>query len=187
MRVGRDVRRRLYDSTEPGRRRRTFRSGSGFGSGEIGGAAAASTPSSPVADRRRSSPLVLVALRDVAIVSGLLSLFGAAEAWAEVSGLAFASLVATIDGFLVGAPRPGRSRHEWGHFAGARLGGGHAPLKPPKGLMRSFLPIFDFDYDEQPDGRAFEWMRLGGNIAHVAVPLVYLTARSARAGPGPLR
>lgn len=121
--------------------------------------------------------LGLVAVRDVAIVSGLLSLFGAAEAWAEVSGLAFASLVATIDGFLVGAAT-GALAHEWGHFIGARLGGGHAPLRPITG----FLPLYDFDYANNPP-RAFEWMSLGGNGAHVAVPLVYLVAIGAT-GPG---
>ena len=121
--------------------------------------------------------LFLVALRDVAIVSALLSLFAAAEAWAQVSGLAFASLLATVDGFLVGAATTALA-HEWGHFAGARLGGGHAPLKPIKG----FLPLFDFDYANN-DHRAFEWMSLGGNIAHVSVPLLYFFALPV-SGPG---
>jgi hypothetical protein len=38
--------------------------------------------------------LSLVIWRDVAIISALLSLFAAAEAWASVSGLALASLLA---------------------------------------------------------------------------------------------
>ena len=121
--------------------------------------------------------LLLVALRDVAILSGLLSLFAAAEAWATVSGLAFASLLATIDGFLVGALTTALA-HEWGHFAGARLGGGHAPLKPLSG----FLPLFDFDYRNN-DRKAFEWMSFGGNLAHVAVPLLYFLALPTN-GPG---
>ncbi len=121
--------------------------------------------------------LSLVALRDVAIVSALLSLFAAAEAWATVSGLAFASLLATVDGFLVGAATTALA-HEWGHFAGARLGGGHAPLKPIAG----FLPLFDFDYKNN-DARAFEWMGLGGNIAHLAVPLLYFVVLPT-SGPG---
>lgn len=121
--------------------------------------------------------MFLVGLRDVAILSALLSLFAAAEAWASVSGLAFPSLLATIDGFLVGAATTALA-HEWGHFAGARLGGGHAPLKPLSG----FLPLFDFDYKNN-DRKAFEWMSLGGNIAHVAVPLIYFLALPTN-GPG---
>lgn len=121
--------------------------------------------------------MLLVALRDAAILSGLLSLFAAAEAWATVSGLAFASLLATIDGFLVGALTTALA-HEWGHFAGARLAGGHAPLKPLSG----FLPLFDFDYRNN-DRKAFEWMGFGGNIAHVAIPLVYFLALPTD-GPG---
>ncbi len=132
--------------------------------------------SKPVAEKDQAS-LPLVALRDVAIVAVLLSIFGAGEAWAQVSGLAFASLVATVDGFLVGAAT-GALVHEWGHFAGARLGGGHAPLRPISG----FLPLYDFDYANN-DRRAFEWMGLGGNVAHVALPLVYLMAVGAT-GPG---
>ncbi len=128
--------------------------------------------SKPVAEKDEAS-MTLVALRDVAILAALLSLFGAAEAWAQVSGLAFASLVATVDGLLVGAATCALA-HEWGHFAGARLGGGHAPLKK----ISAFPQLFDFDYlnNEQ---RAFDWMSFGGNVAHVAIPLVYLFAIGA--------
>lgn len=114
--------------------------------------------------------LFLVVLRDVAIISALLSLFAAAEAWATVSGLAFATLLSTTNGFLVGAATNALG-HEWGHFAGARLGGGHAPLRPAGG----FLPLFDFDYASN-DKRSFDWMSLGGNIVHFSLPLVYLIA-----------
>ena len=132
--------------------------------------------SKPVAEKDEAS-LALVALRDVAVLSALLSLFGAAEAWAQVSGLAFASLVATVDGLLVGAATCALA-HEWGHFAGARLGGGHAPLKK----ISAFPQLFDFDYPNN-EQRAFDWMSYGGNAAHVAVPFVYLFAIGAT-GPG---
>lgn len=122
-----------------------------------------------IAEKDQSS-LFLVGLRDVAIISALLSLFAAAEAWATVSGLAFAALLATVDGFLVGLATCALA-HEWGHFAGARLGGGHAPLKP----MAGFLPLFDFDYKNN-DKRAYEWMGIGGNLAHLTVPLIYFVA-----------
>ena len=123
----------------------------------------------PVAAKDEAS-LWMVVLRDVAIASGLLSIFGAAETWASVSGLAFPALLSTINGFIVGTATCALA-HEWGHFAGARLGGGHAPLKP----IRGFLPLFDFDYKNN-DKRAYNWMGFGGNIAHVIVPIVYFIA-----------
>ena len=112
--------------------------------------------------------LSLVILRDVAVVSVLLSLFAAAESWATVSRLALASLLSVVDGLLVGIAT-GALIHEWGHFIGARLGGGHAPLKP----LMQFLPLYDFDYANN-DSRSFLWMSYGGNIAHVALVLVLL-------------
>jgi hypothetical protein len=114
--------------------------------------------------------LSLVILRDVALVSALLSLFAAAEAWATVSGLALASLLSSVDGLLVGAATAALL-HEWGHFAGARLSGGHAPLKPVAG----FFPIFDFDYKNN-DARAFDWMSLGGNLGDICVVLFFFFA-----------
>lgn len=123
----------------------------------------------PVAEEDEAS-LALVILRDVALASVLLTLFGAAETWSGYSGLALAALVATVIGLLVGAAT-GALAHEWGHFAGARLGGGHAPLKPIRGL----LPLFDFDYRNNAS-RAFEWMSIGGNLAHWAVVLLFLIA-----------
>jgi hypothetical protein len=134
------------------------------------------TFSGPVAEKDEAS-MLLVGLRDVAIISALLSIFGAAEAWAQVSGLAFASLIATVNGFLVGAATCALG-HEWGHFAGARLGGGHAPLKPLSG----FLPLFDFDYANN-DKRSYEWMGIGGNLAHLSIPVLYFFAIGAT-GPG---
>ncbi len=131
-------------------------------------------PDEPSEDRQDlqedQASLSLVVLRDVAIVSGLLSLFAAAEAWATVSGLAFAALLSVVNGFLVGAGT-NALLHEWGHFAGARLGGGHAPLRPVAG----FLPIFDFDYVGN-DQHAFDWMSIGGHLAHLSLPLVYFIA-----------
>lgn len=117
---------------------------------------------------RDEARLSLVVLRDVAVVSVLLSIFAAAESWATVSRLGFATLLSVVDGLLVGAATTAVA-HEWGHFVGARLGGGHAPLKP----LTKFLPLYDFDYANN-DGRAFLWMSYGGNLAHAALVLVYL-------------
>ena len=121
--------------------------------------------------------LSLVVLRDVAIVAALLSLFAAAETWASVSGLGLASLLSIVDGLLVGAATAG-VLHEWGHFAGARLAGGHAPLKPIGG----FFPIFDFDYANN-DARAFDWMSIGGNAGDIGVVLLFFFALP-QASPG---
>ncbi|MEZ4281041.1 MAG: hypothetical protein R3F21_15680 [Myxococcota bacterium] len=112
--------------------------------------------------------LSLVALRDGAIIAVLLSIFAAAESWATVSRLGFATFLSVVDGLLVGAATNALV-HEWGHFVGARLGGGHAPLKP----LTKFLPLYDFDYANN-DGRAFLWMSYGGNLAHAALVLAYL-------------
>jgi hypothetical protein len=125
------------------------------------------SPKRQVAARDEAS-LALVILRDVAVASVLLSLFAAAEAWATVSRLALASLLSVVDGLLVGAATNALA-HEWGHFVGARLGGGHAPLKP----LAKFLPLYDFDYANN-DNRSFLWMSYGGNLAHAAVVLIYL-------------
>jgi len=121
--------------------------------------------------------LSLVMLRDLAIVSALLSLFAAAETWASTSGLALASLLSIVDGLLVGAATAA-VLHEWGHLAGARLAGGHAPLKPIGG----FFPIFDFDYKNN-DARAFDWMSIGGNLGDISVVLFFLFALP-QASPG---
>ncbi len=114
--------------------------------------------------------LSLVLLRDVAIVAALLSLFAAAEAWASQSGLGLARLLSVVDGLLVGAGVAAMF-HEWGHFIGARLAGGHAPLKP----VAAFLPLFDFDYANN-DARAFDWMSIGGNAGDIGAVLLFFLA-----------
>ena len=131
-------------------------------------------PQSRVAARDEAR-LSLVLLRDVALVSLLLSVFAAAEAWATISRLAFASLLSVVDGLLVGAAT-NAVVHEWGHFIGARLSGGHAPLKP----ISKFPPLYDFDYANN-DSRAFLWMSYGGNLAHalwVLILLAFVPTRS---------
>lgn len=119
---------------------------------------------------RDETSLSLAILRDVAVLAVFLSLFAAAEAWATISRLKLANFLSVVDGLLVGIATNALA-HEWGHFAGARLGGGHAPLRP----LKQFLPLYDFDYANN-DGRAFLWMSYGGNLAHAAVVLFYLVA-----------
>ena len=121
----------------------------------------------PVAEKDEAS-LALIALRDVAALSVLLSLFGAADTWARSSGLGLAQLVAGLDGLLIGAASAAVF-HEWGHFAGARLAGGHSPLKPPT----AFPQVFDFDYVGN-DARSFRWMSIGGNLGNWGAVLFFV-------------
>lgn len=130
---------------------------------------------------RDEARLALVILRDVAVVSAFLSLFAAAESWATISRLVLAKVLSVVQGLLAGIAA-GALAHEWGHFAGARLGGGHAPLKP----ISQFLPLFDFDYARN-DARAFLWMSYGGNVAHWIVVLALLLLVPTRSmGPAAL-
>lgn len=134
---------------------------------EGAGSESAYTPHRKVAAKDEAR-LSLAILRDVAIASVFLSLFAAAESWATVSRLALATSLAVVDGLLVGIATAALV-HEWGHFIGARLGGGHAPLKP----LTKFPPLYDFDY-EHNDARSFLWMSYGGNIAHALLVVTYL-------------
>jgi hypothetical protein len=106
--------------------------------------------------------------RDAAIVLAVLSLWAAADTWHATTGLAFAGLLAMLDGFVVGVV-VALMAHEWGHFAGARWGGGVAPTKP----FRSLFPIFVLDM-ERSDARAFRAMSVAGNVGHWLVVLLLL-------------
>ncbi len=123
----------------------------------------------PVSEQDEAT-LSLVVLRDFAVLAALLSLFAAAASWASVTELAFATWLATADGLLVGAASAAIC-HEWGHFAGARLAGGHSPLKP----IGRFFPVFDFDY-ENNDARSFDWMSIGGNLGDLSVVVLFFVA-----------
>ena len=107
-----------------------------------------------------ATPVSRLALRDGAVVLAALSLWAGADAWHTVTGLAFAQLLAVLDGFLAGAALVGLA-HEWGHFAGARWSGGIAPTTQ----MASFFPLFVFDMNRS-DPSAFRAMGVGGNVAH---------------------
>jgi hypothetical protein len=110
-----------------------------------------------------------LALRDGGIALAMLSLWAATDAWHAATGLAAATLLSVIVGLAVGAAL-GVLAHEWGHFAGARLGGGIAPTTP---ITRLF-PIFLFDMHKSPE-RAFRAMSVAGNAAHwSAVALLLL-------------
>jgi hypothetical protein len=109
-----------------------------------------------------------LALRDGAIALAALSLFAAADAWYAASGLKAAALLSVLDGLAVGYGL-GLLAHEWGHFAGARWGGGIAPTTK----LTQLFPIFLLDMQKSPD-RAFKAMSVGGNIAHWSAVALFL-------------
>ncbi len=129
---------------------------------------ASSTPEGAAGDAAvpaDASPVALVALRDLAIVTTLLSVWAGAESWAVQSGLGMAAVLSSVGGLLAGAAVTAQI-HEWGHFLGARLSGGVAPVARAAGIVPLFL--FDFARSEE---RHFRAMSLGGNIAHWAAAL----------------
>lgn len=111
-----------------------------------------------------------VALRDIAILSGALSLFAAADLWRASTGLALAGMLSVVDGLLVGLAT-GALVHEWGHYIGARLAGAAAPLRPMKGM----LPLFDFDYAASKPNE-FMGLSIGGNVGHWLVVVLFAVA-----------
>ena len=122
-----------------------------------------------VAEKDEAS-LGTIALRDLAAVSVLLSIFGGAESWARTTDLALAHFVVVVVGLLGGAAAAAIG-HEWGHFAGARLGGGHAPTKP----VKAFPQVFDFDYKNNSP-KSFLWMSIGGSLGNWGTALFFALA-----------
>jgi len=116
------------------------------------------------ADKTRVSSL---ALRDGAIALAALSIWAAADAWYAATHLPAAALLAVLDGLAVGYGL-GLVGHEWGHFAGARWGGGIAPTTK----FTQLFPIFLLDMQKSPE-RAFRAMSVGGNVAHWSVVALF--------------
>jgi len=111
-----------------------------------------------------------IGLRDLAAFSVLLSIFGGADSWARTTDLALAHFVVVVVGLLGGAAAAAIG-HEWGHFAGARLGGGHAPTKP----VKAFPQVFDFDYKNNSP-KSFLWMSIGGSLGNWGMALFFALA-----------
>lgn len=114
------------------------------------------------------TPVSKLAQRDGAIVLAALSLFAAADAWYIATDSSFAALVALLDGLVVGGVVT-FAAHEWGHFAGARFGGGIAPTTS----FTTFFPLFNFDMKRSDPG-AFRAMSVAGNVAHWGVVVLFL-------------
>jgi hypothetical protein len=108
-----------------------------------------------------------LALRDGAIALAALSIWAAADAWYAATGLRAAALLSALNGLAVGYGL-GLLAHEWGHFAGARLGGGIAPTTK----FTQLFPIFLLDMQRSPE-RAFKAMSVGGNVAHWSIAALF--------------
>lgn len=132
--------------------------------------AAAQRPAEEIEKPRDTTPVSRLALRDGGVAIAALSLWAAADVWAASSGLPVARLLSVLDGLGVGVLL-GFAAHEWGHFAGARLGGGIAPTTG----LRTFFPLFVFDM-QRSDPRAFRAMSVAGNVAHWLVVLALALA-----------
>ena len=110
------------------------------------------------AEAPKEPSIWLVGVRDLAIVLAILTLWAAADTWYAVTGLGLAAAVSVLNGVLAGGAIAGLL-HEWGHFIGARVSGGTAPLAPAKG----FLPLFNFDFAKSEVSH-FQAMSIGGNL-----------------------
>jgi len=95
-----------------------------------------------------------------AMVFGALTMWGAAETWAQTTGWGIAQVVAIGNAFVAGFIIPS-TVHEWGHFLGARLSGSASPVLDE---AQNHFAMFDFKMD-QNDIDQFSWMSWGGILA----------------------
>jgi hypothetical protein len=100
----------------------------------------------------------------IAMAMGALTLWGAAEAWAQTTGWGLAHFAALVNAVVAGFVIPSVV-HEWGHFAGARLAGAESPVFD---APRRHFFLFDFPMDRN-DTTQFLWMSWGGILAPWAV------------------
>jgi len=102
-----------------------------------------------------------------AMVMGALTLWGAAEAWAQTTGWAIAGLAAVANAVIAGTVIAS-TLHEWGHFTGARLTEAPSPVLD---APRNHFFMFDFKMQDA-DLRQFTAMSWGG----ILVPWVIVLA-----------
>ena len=101
-------------------------------------------------------------LRDGLTLAAALAIWGGAQAWAAVSGLAIAKALSVVNGIAAGLLVVG-VLHEWGHYAGARFTGAIAPRIRPKDFTSLFRFAFDLRKNSVPQ---FTALGIGGNVAH---------------------
>lgn len=95
-----------------------------------------------------------------AMVMGALTMWGAAETWAQATGWGIAQFAAVANA-IVAAFVIASTIHEWGHFTGARLSGAVSPVLDE---AKGHFFMFNFPFD-QNDTRQFTWMSWGGILA----------------------
>ena len=95
-----------------------------------------------------------------AMVMGAITMWGAAEAWAQLTGWSIAQFAAVANAFVT-AYVVASVIHEWGHFTGARLSGSVSPVLDE---AKGHFFMFNFAMD-QNDVRQFTWMSWGGIAA----------------------
>ncbi len=98
-----------------------------------------------------------------------LTLYGAADWWANQSGMVLAHIVALGNAFVAGSVISSLV-HEWGHLLGARLSGAKSPVAP-KPIRFYFM--FNFDMTNN-SVKQFTWMSLGGIVANWVLVVVLL-------------
>ena len=114
------------------------------------------------------APLALIGLRDLTALSVLLAIVGGAESWARLTDLAIAQFVLVFLG-LIGGVALAALGHEWGHLAGARLSGGHSPIRP----LKAFPQVCRFDFASNSH-TSFICMSVGGSVGNWAMTLVLI-------------
>ena len=102
---------------------------------------------------------VQAAYHGVALIAAL-SLWGAADAWALVSNLALASVLAIIASITFGIAMA-HILHEWSHFMGAHFSGADYTVKEKPAFL-----FFDFDYDKN-SRQQFLAMSMGGTVGNL--------------------
>lgn len=104
-----------------------------------------------------------------AAVLAALSIWGAADFWANGSGLVLAHIVALGNAIVAGIVISSIV-HEWGHFTGAKLANSVAPVfaKPKR-----FYFMFRFDMEANSVDQ-FLWLSMGGILANWLLVLLFL-------------
>lgn len=109
--------------------------------------------------KQRENLRKIAAIHFVAVMAAL-TLWGAADNWAVVSGWWLARAVAIVNAVIAATIVAGIV-HEWGHFAGARFSGATTQVfEQPV----NYYFMFNFPFD-QNDRRQFLCMSWGGILA----------------------
>ena len=103
-----------------------------------------------------------------ALLSSLI-LWGAADSWAQLSGLVLAQAIAIIAAVVFGIAIS-HVFHEWSHFFGAFITNAKYSIKAQPALL-----FFDFDYNNN-NPRQFLAMSCGGTIGNVVLIVLLMLA-----------